>query len=257
MFPKTDSPEFMPGFLWKIVLLSVIVLALVLFSDKLLKPDQRPVAVETPRIVLFPWVIAGGHTIQNGLLAFSGKPAEAVNGKDQVRALAALIVVLVLLPTIFFLQWRRRKLGAEPSIHTTSWSLSRVFYSLCGALVIYLSVGSLPMVVYGEVIRNRLREAQAEQSSRTAIINELNFIGYDLFQYYILPRGAGGGGHSFDGYTLRDNASRTAEATYVVTTNGQTVGIHAESVRYPSSSVEVEVDSIGRLGSWKYGGKFL
>jgi hypothetical protein len=257
MFPKTDSPEFAPNFLWQIILLTVIVLALVLFSDKLLKPDQRPMVVETPRIVLYPWVIAGGHTIQNGLLAFSGKPAEAVNGKDKVRALAALIVVLVLLPTIFFLRWRRWKLAAEPSIHATSWSISRVFYSLCGTLVIYICVASLPIAVYGDVITNRLREAQEVQSNRDEIITELNFLGYDLFQYYILPKEAGGGDHRFDGYTPRDNASRTAEATYKVTPNGQTVGIHAESIRYSSSWVKVRVDSLGRLGSWIYGGKFL
>jgi hypothetical protein len=257
MFPKTDSPEFAPNFLWQIILLTVIVLALVLFSDKLFKPDQSSMAVETPQIVLFPWVIAGGHTIQNGLLAFSGKPAEAVNGKDQVRALVALIVVMVLLPTIVFLQWRRRKLDAEPSIHTTSWSLPRVFYSLCGAIILYLSVGSLPMAVYGEVFRTRLREAQAVQSNRDEIINELNFMGFDLFQYYIFPKEAGGGDHCFDGYALPDSASKTAEATYVVTPNGQTIVIHAQSIRYPSSWVEVKVDSLGRLGSWSYGGKFI
>ncbi len=257
MFPRTDSPEFAPKFLWQIILLTVIVLTLVLFSDKLLKSDLSSMAVETPRIVLFPWIIAGGHTIQNGLLAFSGKPAEAVNGKDQVKALAALIVVLILLPTIFFLHWRRRKLTSGPSIHTTSWSLSRVFYAFCGVFILYLSVGSLAMAVSGKVIHNRLREAQAVQSSRDEIINELNFMGFDLFQYYILPRESGGGDHRFDGYTLRENAPRTAEATYELTPNGQSVGIHAESIRYPSSWVEVKVDSLGRLGSWSYGGKFL
>ena len=256
MFPKTDSPEFSLNFLWQIILLTVIVLALVLFSDKLFKSDLSSMAVETPRIVLYPWVIAGGHTIENGLLAFSGKPAEVVNGKDQVRALAALIVVLVLLPTIFFLRWRRRILASEPSIHATPWSLSRVFYSLCGALVIYFSVASVPIAVFGDVIHNRLREAQAVQSSRDEIINELNFMGFDLFQYYILPKEAGGGDHCFDGYALPDGASKTAEASYVVTPNGQTVGIHAQSIRYPSSWVEVKVDSLGRLGSWIYGGKF-
>ena len=256
MYQKTDSPEFMPVFLWQIALVSFVALALVLFSDKLLNPDQRHPVVEMPRIVVYPWIIAGGHTIQNGLLAFSGKPAEAVNGKDQVGALAALIVVMVLLPTLFLLQWRRKTLAVKPSIHTTSWSLSRVFYYVCGVLVIYLSVGALPIAVYGEVMRNRMRNAQAVQSSRDAIVNELNFIGFDLFQYYVLPKAVGGGDRSFDGCVLHDNTSKSADATYVVTPTGQTVSIHAQSVRYPASWINVSIDSLGRMGFWAYGGKF-
>ena len=256
MYQKTDSPEFTAVFLWQLALLSLIVLALVLFSDKLMNPDQRHPVVETPPIVIYPWVIAAGHTIQNGLLAFSGKPAEAVNGKDQVRALATLIVVMVFLPTVFLLRWRRRALAVEPTMQTTSWSLSRVFYFICGVLVIYLSVGALPIAVYGEMMRNRLRDAHAVQTDRDAIVTELNFLDYDLFQYYVLPKEAGGGNHSFDGYTLRENFARTGVATYKVTTSSQTVSLHAESIHYPSASINVKVDSLGRMAWWVYKGKF-
>ncbi len=256
MFQKTDSPEFAPGFLWQVVLLTVIVLSVVLFSEKLFRSNRFDTNVEMPRIVLFPWVIAGGHTIENGLLAFNGKPAEALSGKNQVKALAGLLVVSVLCPAIFFLRWRRRKLASAVLAESTPWNISVLFYYLCGALVLSLAIANPGIAFYGELSRQHLRAAQAESSNRDAIINELNEITFSLTQHYILPKEYGGGNRSYDGYRLPEISAKTAEATYVVTPNGKTVNIHAESVRYPSSSVEMQVDSLGRMGWWKYEGKF-
>jgi hypothetical protein len=252
---KTDSPEFAPGFLWQLVLVTAVVLSLVLFSDKLLKSNQQE-TVQTPRIALFPWVLAGAHTIENGLLAFSGKPAEPASGTFQVSALAGLLVVGILCPTIFLLRWRRRRLESRGPVESRQWRISHVFYGLCGALIVYLSVASLPSAVFGEISRNRLRQAQAVQSNRDAIINELNLLAYDLFQYYVLPKEFGGGEHTYNKYRLPESASKTAEATYAITPGDQMVGIRAVSVRYPSCWVEMKVDSLGRMSSWQYGGKF-
>jgi hypothetical protein len=122
--------------------------------------------------------------------------------------------------------------------------------------VLFISIAILPIAIRAEVERNSLRDAQAMQSSRDAMINELNFMATDLSQYYILPREYGGGNHSYEGYKLPEESSKTTEATYVVTPNAQEVAIRAESVRYTSCWITVKVDSTGRLGSWIYGGKF-
>ncbi|MCX6132771.1 MAG: hypothetical protein NTU47_03060 [Ignavibacteriales bacterium] len=252
MYPKTDSSEFASGFLWQVALLTLVVLSLIVFADQVFKPGERE-RVPTPRIVLFPWVIAGAHTIDNGLRAFSGKQTEAVNGKDQVRALAGLLIVSVLCPTIFLMRWRRRTLQQTTP---TVWNLSRLFYSLCGALVLYLVIASLPTAVTADLSHRRLRDAQAVQSSRDGIINDLNEMAIDLSLYYMLPKELGGGNHSYEGYKVPEASTKTSEATYTFRPSAQTVTIHAESVRYPSSSVEMKVDSLGRINSWAYGGKF-
>lgn len=256
MSQRTESPEFTPGFLWQIVFLTVIALGLVLLSDGLFKSEKRETNIATARLSLFPWTVAGSHTLENGLLAFSGKPAEAVDAKDQVRALTALLVVSVLCPTVFLLRWRRRKLPSANSSEPSQWRISRVFYGLCGAIVLYLALMALPIAVYGELSRQRLREAQAIQSNRDAIHSELHMMTVFLSQYYILPKEYGGGNHSYDGYKLPESASNTAEASYVVTANGQEVAIRAESAKYPGAWVELKVDSAGRKGWWKYEGKF-
>jgi hypothetical protein len=256
MFQRTDTPEFTPGFLWQIVLLTALILGLVFFADSLFKFERWNTNVETPRLVLFPYAVAGAHTIENGLLAFSGKPAESPNGKNQVRVLVGLLIISVLCPTIFLLRWRRRKLASPTLLEHMPWTISRILYSLFGALILYLSATSIPIAAYGEYARHSLREAQAEQSSRDAIINEITFMAFDLSQYYILPKERGGGNHTYDGYKLPERSAKTLEATYVLMPYDQTASIRAESVRYPSTWIQVKVDSLGRTNSWVYGGKF-
>jgi hypothetical protein len=255
MFQKTESSEFASGFLWHVMLITAIVFGLILFSGKLFKSPQRE-AVSTPSIVVFPWTLAGAHTIENGLLAFSGKPPQPLNGKNQVRALAGMLVVAVIFPTIYLLRWRRRRVLPATSHEPTPWRIPDVFHGLCGVFVLLLAVAILPIGVYNEIVQENLREAQAVQSNRDEIINESNFIAFSLSQYYILPNEYEGGNHSYEGYRLPENASKTADATYVVTPYGQTAGIHAQSVRYPSCWIDVRVDSLGRMGQWRYGGQF-
>ncbi len=122
--------------------------------------------------------------------------------------------------------------------------------------MLYISVAILPIVVNAEVVRISLRDAQAVQFNRDAIINELTSMALDISQYYILPKEYGGGNHSYDGYKFPEGASKTAEASYVLTPYGKEVVMRAESVRYPSSWVRTKLDSTGQMRSWSYGGKF-
>jgi len=255
MFQKTESSEFAPGFIWQVLLLTAIVFALVLFSGGLFRSPQ-PQAVNTPGIVVFPWTLAGAHTIENGLLAFSGKPAQPLSGRDQVRALAGLLVVAVICPTIYLLRWRRRRVSIQANHASTPWRIYDVLHGFCAVFVLFIAVAVVPIGIYAEITHQNLREAQAEQSNRDAIINEINFIAINLTQYYMLPTEIGGGNHSYSGYKLPDSSSRTQVATYVVKPSDQNVRIHAESIQYPSSWVDASVDSLGRLGQWTYEGRF-
>ncbi|HTY38805.1 MAG TPA: hypothetical protein VMH23_16920 [Bacteroidota bacterium] len=254
MYPKTDSPEFARGFLWQLVILTIVVLVTILYFDQLFRTGRPDYGVERPRVVLLPYMLAGAHTIENGLAGFSGKPSLPVNVVEKIRILVGLFVVAILCPTFFLMNWRRRNLpGTEPG----PWSMARLFYSLCGALVLYFAVASVPIAVFGEVMHQNLRERQAEQSNRDAIINELNDIAIDLYQYYILPKDMNGGNHSFMGKNFADARLKTSEGAYTITISDQSAAIRAESIRFPSSWVEVHVDSTGRMAGWIYGGKFL
>ena len=143
MSQKTDSSEFAPGFLWQIGLLTIMVLGLVLFSDKL-SQSERSSSVQRSPMVLFPWALAGGHTLENGMKAFSGKPPEFAAVKDQAAALAGLLIGTVICPTVFFLEWRRRRISGVPTSERPPLRTSSVFYGFCGALTLYVAGAILP-----------------------------------------------------------------------------------------------------------------
>ena len=255
MSQKTDSSEFAPGFLWQIGLLTIMVLGLVLFSDKL-SQSERSSSVQRSPMVLFPWALAGGHTIENGMKAFSGKPPEFAAVKDQAAALAGLLIGTVICPTVFFLEWRRRRISGVPTSERPPLRTSSVFYGFCGALTLYVAGAILPIATISEATRHSLRNAQAVASNKDAVIDEMNSIDTDLSQYYILPKELGGGGRSYEGYKLPRGMEKTEEGTYVVTPKRNEVNIRAESVRHVSCWIEMKVDSAGRMSGWTYGGNF-
>jgi hypothetical protein len=255
MYQKTESSEFGPGFLWQICLLTILAIGFGMFSQKLFWPEKiEPMRSYTT--VLFPWVIAGGHTIGNGLLAFGGKPPELPTPRDEASALAGLLIAVVLCPTIFLLEWRRRRVFEATKHERQPLKVSSVFYALTGAITLYMAAAMLPITIASESARTSLRHAVAVQFNRDAIINEMNLIEIDLLQYYILPKKLGGGNHTYDGFRLRQQLKRTDDASYVVSVEKSQVDIHASSVRFPSCRIDVKVDSAGRMTEWNYGGEF-
>jgi hypothetical protein len=251
---RTDSPEFAPGFIWQIVLLTVAVLCFAVYSRNQEGPTGR-MGVDSPTSI-FPWMIGGKQTIQNGLRAFSGKPPEPPPIEDRVRALGPLLISMVLCPTVFFLEWRRRRLAKALPLQRTPWRISSTFYALCGLVTMLVTVVVGPVAYFGENARANMRHAQAVQTNKDLIINELNLLALDASQYYVLPKQLGGGGRSFAGCSVTETHGRPEEASYTLTGTGNAVVFRAASTRFPSCAIQVEVDSLGRMRDWSYEGEF-
>jgi hypothetical protein len=211
--------------------------------------------VDSPTSI-FPWMIGGKQTIENGLRAFSGKPPEPPPIDDRVRALGPLLISMVLCPTVFFLEWRRRRLAKASFLQRTPLRMAGGLYGLCGMVTVLVAVAVGPIAYIGENARANMRHAQAIQSNRDAIINELNLLALDAAQYKILPRQLGGGGRSFVGYSVPEKNAKTEDASYTVTEARNVVIFRAVSTRYPSCAVQVNVDSLGHMREWIYAGEF-
>ncbi|MBM3298353.1 MAG: hypothetical protein FJ280_28330 [Planctomycetes bacterium] len=255
MSQKTDSSEFAPGFVWQICLLGAAVLAFTIYSSK----GNLWVAskiIREPATALHPWVIAGLQTMENGLAAFSGMPPKTPPLVAQTRLLAALIIVLVISPTVFLLGWRRRRLNPSPSTGELRLHGSGVLYLLTGVITVYVGLSAPPIVYFAEKARGDLRRAQSVQDNRDQIITDLNFLALDIYQYRLLPRKMNGGAGSYVGYTLPPEVSKARDATYSAAVRDNEVAIHARSTIYPSASVKVTVDATGRLVWWEYAGEF-
>jgi len=254
MSQRTDSPEFAPGFIWQIILLTVAVLCFAVYSRS--QEDSTPrMGVKSP-ISIFPWMMGGKQTIENGLRAFSGKPPEPPPIDDRVRALGPLLISMVLCPTVFFLEWRRRRLAKASLLQRTPWSMSTAFYALCGLVTVLVALVVGPVAYFGENARENQRHAQAVQTNRDFTIDELNLLAMDAAQYNILPRQLGGGGRSFVGYSVPETKAKTEEASYTVTEIRNVVVFRAASSKFPLCAVQVKVDSLGHMRDWVYEGEF-
>ena len=255
MYQKTESSEFSPGFLWQVSLLTILVLSFVIYS----KSDFFWVTsnVELDRgWALFPWRIAGKHTLENGLGAFSGASPKLPSYVERARVLAAVLITFVICPTVLLLGWRRRRLNRESAPDKSQLRISSLLYGFSGVIALFVAASNIPISVISETSRQHVRQGWAVQDNRDFIINDIHLLALNIYQYRLLPRDLGGGNGSYRGYRLPEEMSRTNDATYSVSVTDHAVTIHAQSLLYPTASVEVKVDTTRRLAWWKFAGEF-
>ena len=255
MSTKTENHEISQVFLWQISLLTLVVIAVIVYSTRYFY-SERSSPVQDTQTLLLPWLVAARHTLENGLDAFSGKSPKAVGMNEIARALAALLIGSIVCPTVFLLGWRRRRLSYNPEKRRPPLSLSVTFYGLCTAVTVYIAASMFPITVSSELVRTSLRVEQGVQSNRDAIISEINELARNAYQFYLLPKELGGGGRGYEQFVLPLEVSKTEAAQYVMTPGRKEIMIRASSVPFDDSSVEVKLDSTGRLAGWSYVGRF-
>ncbi|HTK82280.1 MAG TPA: hypothetical protein VL633_08320 [Bacteroidota bacterium] len=95
------------------------------------------------------------------------------------------------------------------------------------------------------------------QANKDALVNDLNNLAADAYQYKIRPSTMGGGAGSYAAYNVptklasNDNGSFTASSA-----SATQVTLKGNSTSYAGSSVTAVCDSNGRLGSFTYAGQF-
>jgi hypothetical protein len=201
-------------------------------------------------------MIAAGQTINNGLAAFRGAEAELPEVADQARTLAIILITLVVCPTLFLLGWRRRRLLRGRSSERLQLRMPGLFYALSGFITFLVALSIVPITIASEMNRQDLQGRQAVQSNRDLMIHELHLLALDIYQYRLLPREFGGGNASYRGYKLPAEQAETQNGSYSVSVEDDEVMIHAQSISYPTASVEVKVDTLGKLVWWNYSGAF-
>jgi hypothetical protein len=251
-----SSTELSNQYLASLVVASAFVLILVFCGSWLLRNPLAAFHIEAtgPVPLLFPWVLAAGQTIANGLTEFSGSSPEPVSYSIFTASFLSILFTGVLTPTLTLLL-----MGKQRS------AIARGLYLVCLIITVTLAITVLPTGYIAYRVRLSLREAQAVQTSRDHIINELCAIAWRTREYQIVPKALGGGEGTLDGYTLPASLAETEDATYVLRRATQVADarsgplvatIHASSRRYPGSEVEVSVGVDGQFRSWTYTGQF-
>jgi hypothetical protein len=101
-----------------------------------------------------------------------------------------------------------------------------------------------------------LFSAQSIQSNRDAIINDLNNLAAQAYQYRIRPTSMGGGQGEYSSFTIPTKMKTNENATYSASPSPNSIAFTAVSVQNTSNTVKVTIDSFGRLNGWLYSGDF-
>jgi hypothetical protein len=95
------------------------------------------------------------------------------------------------------------------------------------------------------------------QSNKDAIVNDLNNLAANAYQYKIRPATMGGGAGQYTNYNIPTKLQSNDNGTFVASGASATaVTLKGTSSAYASSSVTAVCDSNGRLGSFTYAGQF-
>jgi hypothetical protein len=99
--------------------------------------------------------------------------------------------------------------------------------------------------------------AQSISSNRDAMINDLNHLGSFAYQFRIRLRSMGGGQGDYTTFTIPPKMTWNEDGTYSVN-NAQvsSLTLLAVSTSNVSNTIQVTVDSDGKLMNWSYGGDF-
>jgi type II secretory pathway pseudopilin PulG len=101
-----------------------------------------------------------------------------------------------------------------------------------------------------------LFSAQSVQSNRDAMINDLNNLSAQAYQYRIRPTSMGGGQGDYSSFSIPTKMKTNENGTYTATALTNTISFKAVSAQNPSNTITVTVDSDGKLTGWSYLGVF-
>ncbi|HTK82281.1 MAG TPA: hypothetical protein VL633_08325 [Bacteroidota bacterium] len=95
------------------------------------------------------------------------------------------------------------------------------------------------------------------QSNKDALVNDLNNLAANAYQYKIRPSTMGGGQGSYASYNIPTKLLSNDNGAFTATSASSTqITLKGASSAYAGSSVTAICDSNGRLGSFTYAGQF-
>ncbi len=103
-----------------------------------------------------------------------------------------------------------------------------------------------------------LFSAQSIQSNKDAIINDLNNIAAQAYQYRIRPASMAGGNGSYTGFVIPQKMASNANAVYTCSPASDNVTFTATSANNTANMVYAAIDTDGKFiqASWSYTSDF-
>ena len=104
-----------------------------------------------------------------------------------------------------------------------------------------------------------LFSAQSVQANKDAIVNDLNNLAANAYQFRIRPTSMGGGGNNYTGFKIPSKLATNENGNYSATVTASAVSFTGYSQSSNTNTVSVTIGTDGRptAGTWSYGGDFL
>jgi hypothetical protein len=256
----TESPnvqserEFSPDFIRVLIALTGATLLLVfVFEYKF----ELPFISESMQIYLYPWIIAAGHTIANGLTEFDGRTPAIISIPVRLAELLGLLFGFVIGPTLFFFGWYNRRKDRASGISNPMLKGSAVISIVGGILTFAVAIPSIPGAIVQHEVSSSLRSSQAVQENKDQLIGDLNMIALNAQQYRILPRNLNGGEGSFLGYAIPQTLAATEAGIYTAIVTADGITLTGTSKNFSDCKISVHVNKEHFVPSgWNFEGGF-
>jgi hypothetical protein len=102
-----------------------------------------------------------------------------------------------------------------------------------------------------------LFSGQSVASNRDAMMSDLNHLAAMAYEFRISIRQMGGGQGDYSTYSIPTQMRSNSNGSYsVIAAQMNSVTFKAVSTDKPSNTIQVTIDSNGRIGNLTYGGEF-
>jgi hypothetical protein len=145
-----------------------------------------------------------------------------------------------------FIEWPFFGWALKEKVRSLSkTTLKYTFYAQCVSYAMLI-----PLYLFVE------SATQSQWTPRDAMINDLNNLAAQAYQYRIRPVSMGGGGGSYEKYSISGKYAVTESGRFSAVATKDSIAFTGVSAVYSNATMTVVVDSVGRLHSWKYTGDF-
>jgi Sec-independent protein secretion pathway component TatC len=250
--------EFSPGFIKVLVGLTIATFVLIFTTQLVSRDGYESFHMDYLGISPYPYVMAGGITLGQGISEFLGEQPKRVRIREHLFGLVSLLILYVVAPLLLLLGWRKtksEKISAEApeQRRLTSGTIAFVLGIILSSPFIMS-----PMITYiqRDVSRSMHKDQDVSYAKDMVTGSVLNATSH-TYQYFILPKLHGGGSGSFEGYKLPDSLRATRfSVNAIASISRYKIVITGESKDYPKAIVNYSIDSSGFARFGSYSGKF-
>ncbi|MBI3195255.1 MAG: hypothetical protein HYZ34_12445 [Ignavibacteriae bacterium] len=241
-------PEFSPAFVKWLLVLTAGTILLIFFQSPSGDPNEYEIygEVATTTHLLNPWVIAGGHTIATAIEEFSlGDGFVEISPSKQFATLLGILIAFVIAPTLFLIGWRRfyelQSSGKEP------WNFlfkpMGILIIVGGTVTVWIAISSFPVSYLQYDTFQSMIESQTVKENQDYLMADVASVMRASQVYHTLPTSLGGGGGSFEGFSIPDTTQFPHGIVRISHVSRDTVSIEGISNIIPGATVFCTVDS--------------